>query len=126
MYLFGAPGVGAALATGAPTTCARVNAALSVMPVPETCAPAGCTFASGAAIVMVAGVGAPPRPAPPPRPPPALETIVAVSAFAPLSIVIVCPVLNPAALATVIIVPPAATSAPIVVAPDVPTVAMTA
>src|SRR5438270_7093003 len=40
LYLLGAPGVGRSLATCAPLACARVNAAMMVMPVPETCAPA--------------------------------------------------------------------------------------
>ena len=40
-------------ATGAPLACARVNAAVRVMPVPETCAPAACAKASGAATVIV-------------------------------------------------------------------------
>ena len=125
--MFGAPGVGALVATGAPLACARVNAAVSVMPVPETCAPAACASVSGAATVIVAGVGAPPLPPPPPPPlPPALETTTAVSGFAPLSMVMVWPALKPAALATGITVAPAAVSAPTVVAPAVPTVAMTA
>jgi hypothetical protein len=95
------------------------------MPLPETCAPAACAEVSGAATVIVAGVAAPPRPPAPPPLPPALETTVAVSRFAPLSIVIVWPAANPAALATVIVVVPATVSAPTVVAPDVPPVAMT-
>ena len=42
LYWLGAPGVGTLLATCAPLACARVNAAVRVMPVPETCAPAAC------------------------------------------------------------------------------------
>jgi hypothetical protein len=57
--LFGAPGVGALVATGDPMACARLNGAASVMPVPETCAPVACANESGAAIVIVAPVGAP-------------------------------------------------------------------
>lgn len=38
-YLLGAPGVGRSLTTCAPLACALVNALVSVMPVPEICAP---------------------------------------------------------------------------------------
>jgi hypothetical protein len=133
MYLFAAPGVGAALATCVPLECARVNANVSVIPVPETCAPVACARESGAAKVIVAAVGAPPLPPPAcpepvegPRPAPALDTTVVVSAFAPLSMVMVWPALKPTTPATLITVAPALASAPIVVAPDVPTIAITA
>ena len=69
----------------------------------------------------------PPLPPPPPPPlPPALETTIAVSTFPPPPIVMVWPAVKPAALATMIVVVPAAASAPAVVAPGVPTVAITA
>ncbi len=51
-YLLGAPGVGTPLAICAPPACARVNAAVRVMPVPEICAPAACAKVSGAATVI--------------------------------------------------------------------------
>jgi hypothetical protein len=90
------------------------------MPVPETCAPVACANLSGAAIVMVAEGDAPPLP------PPALDTTVVVSAFAPLSMVMLWPAMKPVTLATVITVAPALVPAPIVVAPAVPTAAITA
>ena len=112
-YLFGAPGVGTSLATCAPLACARVNAAVRVMPLPEICAPAACAKVSGAATVILA----------PPLPPVA-ETTTAVSWFAPLSMVMVWPALKPVALATGITVAPTSVAAPAVVAPAVPTVAI--
>ena len=45
-YLFGAPGVGASLATGVPLACAMVSAEVNVMPVPETCDDCGCLGAT--------------------------------------------------------------------------------
>ena len=89
-----------------------------VMPEPETCAPAACAKVRGAATVMAARPGAPLPPLPPKE---ATET-TAVSWLAPLSIVMACPALKPIAFATVITV----AEAPIVVAPAVPTDAMTA
>jgi hypothetical protein len=62
--------------------------------------------------------------APPPLPPPVVETTTAVSAFAPLSMVMVWPGVNPIVLATGITV--AIVVAPTVVPPAVPTVPMTA
>jgi hypothetical protein len=41
-YLLGAPGVGRSVATCTPLACALLNAAVSVMPVPESWAPAAC------------------------------------------------------------------------------------
>ena len=114
-YLLGAPGVGTSLATCAPLACARVSAAVRVMPLPEICAPAACAKVSGAATVILA----------PPLPPVA-ETTTAVSWFAPLSMVMVWPALKPTAPATGITVAPASVAAPTVVAPAVPTVAITA
>ena len=117
-YLLGAPGVGTLLATCAPLACARVNAAVRVMPEPETCAPAGCADFNGATTVIVG--------LPPPLPPPVVEATTAVSWFAPLSMVMVLPALKPAPLATGITVAPTLVAVPTVVAPAVPTVAMTA
>ena len=77
-YLFGAPGVGASLATWAPLACARVSAAVRVMPLPEICAPAACARVSGVATVILA-----------PPLPPVTETTTAVSWFAPLSMLMV-------------------------------------
>jgi hypothetical protein len=68
-YLLGAPGVGTLLATCAPLACARVNAAVRVMPL--------CAKVSGTATVIVAPT--------PPLPPPVVEAATAVSWFAPLS-----------------------------------------
>ena len=56
----------------------------------------------------------------------AMRTITAVSEFAPLPMSMVWPSLNPRSLSTGISVAPAAVSALKVVAPDVPTVAITA
>ena len=94
--------------------CVRVNAAVSVMPVPETCALAACPNLSGAATVIVA------------VPLKVLEATTAVSKFTPVSMVIVWPALKPIALATGITVSPARVPAAAVVPPAVPTVAMTA
>src|ERR1017187_7860394 len=117
-YLLGAPGVGTLLATCTPLACARVDAAVRVMPLPETCAPAACAKVSGTATVIVAPT--------PPLSPPVVEATTAVSWFAPLSMVMVWPAAKPAPLATGITVAPTLVAAPTVVAPAVPTVAMTA
>jgi hypothetical protein len=45
-YWLGAPGVGTLLATCAPPACALANGAVSVIPDPETCAPAGAAAES--------------------------------------------------------------------------------
>src|ERR1700759_5619958 len=62
------------------------------------------------------------------EPPPNLlmDAMIAVSAFAPVSIVIVSPARKPIAEATGMMVAPAAVAAAAVVAPAVPTVAITA
>lgn len=114
-YWFGAPGVGAFLSICAPLACAWVNAALSVIPLPETCAPAACARARGPETVTVA----------PPLPKLTAAT-VAVSLFPPSSIVIDSPALKPIGLATGITVAPSAVAELTVVAPAVPTVEMTA
>ena len=41
-YWLGSPGVGRLSVTCTPFACARVNAVVSEMPLPETCAPAAC------------------------------------------------------------------------------------
>src|SRR5689334_22990465 len=107
----------------APAGCARVNGAVSVTPVPETCAPEACAIFNGATSVIVAGVGGPPAR---PGAPGLVALTVAVSAFPPLSIVMGWLLPKPATLATVITVAPAAASAPNVVAPGVPISAITA
>lgn len=82
---------------------------------PETCEPAACARVSGAASVILA----------PPLPPLA-ETTTAVSWFTPLSMVMVWPAVKPVELATAITVAPTSMATPAVVAPPVPTIAMTA
>jgi hypothetical protein len=113
--LFGAPGVGAPLATCVATACARTNAALSVIPLPEICAPAAWVRVSGAATVIVA-----------PPLPPVVATIRAVSSFGPLSMVTVWPAVKPMPPATGINEVPAVVAAVVVVAPAVPTEAIVA
>ena len=103
-YLLGAPGVGTLLATCTPLACARVDAAVRVMPLPETCAPAACAKVSGTATVIVAPT--------PPLSPPVVEATTAVSWFAPLSMVMVWPALKPAVLATGITVASTLVAAP--------------
>src|ERR1043166_6418003 len=83
------------------------------MPVPEICAPVACAILSGAATVIEA----------PPLPPPVAAT-AAVSWFAPLSIVMVWPGLNPNAPATGIAVAPAVVAAGAVGLPAGPPDAM--
>ena len=79
----GAPGVGTWLAICVPLACALVKAPLSVIPVPDTCAPPACANVSGAVSVMLGPAF------PRPLPPKAADATIAVSWFAPLSIVIV-------------------------------------
>ena len=100
--------------TCVPPACARVSGAVRVMPVPETCASASCAYVSGVA-TAIAGAGNL-----------LMVATAAVSEFAPLSIVMVSPLLKPIRLATGMMVAPAAVAVRNVVAPAVPTVAMTA
>ena len=65
---FAAPGVGMLFVTCAPAACVFVNAALSVIPLPETDEPTACANRSGVAIVIVA-----------PPLPPVVEATIAVS-----------------------------------------------
>ena len=82
------------------------------------CAGAGCANRSGALTVIVAPA--------PPLPPPVVDATAAVSPFAPLSIAIVWPALKPVALATAMTVALTLMAVLTVVAPAVPTVAITA
>jgi len=84
--------VGTLTATCAPLACALDNAAVSVIPLPETWAPAACADLSGAMTVMVA----PPPGLPGPPGPKTLPTdaTTAASWLAPLSIVIAWPDLS--------------------------------
>ena len=75
-----------------------------VMPEPETCAPTACARVSGAATVIVALRAAPPGPNLPPR---VVETTTAVSWFAPSSMVMAWPAAKPIELVTVTTVAPA-------------------
>ena len=100
--------------TGAPLACARPRGVTRVIPVPATGSPETCARVSGWVTVM----GEEPR----------LPTaaMVAVSEAAPLPTVMECPGMKPTALATGIAVAPVAMAVPTVVAPGVPTVAITA
>src|SRR5450432_2365123 len=113
-YLLGAPGVGRSLATGAPISCVLLSAPMTVMPVPDICAPTACARASGAETVMEMPPGAPPRPLP--LPPPA-ETTTADSIFVPLSMVTAWPGIKPVAPLTGIVVAATTVAAANVVAP---------
>ena len=95
--------------TCAPLECARINAVVRVMPLPETCAPTACAWASGVLMPIKGG------------PQGRRVSITAVSAFAPLSMVMVCPSWKPVTSATGISVTLAWKEVRTVVAPGVPT-----
>jgi hypothetical protein len=89
------------------------------MPLPATCARSAWVNLSGAATAIV-------DPSPRPPLPPATEAITAISWFAPSSIVMFWPALKPIDPATGMTVAPAVVAVPTMVAPGVPTVAITA